>query len=68
MVGQRIKAYLEDNGIRPSFLSEKTEIPSYILRQILSGSRKLEVMEYYRICQALKVDMLMFIAEGESEL
>ncbi len=68
MVCQRIKAYLAENGIKQSFLSEKTDISAQTLAAILSGTRKLEVMEYYRICQALKVDMLTFLADGESEV
>lgn len=66
MVGQRIKAYLTENGIKQSFLSEKTEIPNPILSAMLSGSRKIEVMEYCKICQALKVDMRTFVSDGES--
>lgn len=68
MVGQRVKAYLTENGIKQSFLSEKTDIPAQTLAAILSGTRRLEVMEYYRICQALKVDMLTFLTDGESEI
>ena len=68
MVGQRIKAYLEDHGIKQIFLSEKAEIPLSVLYAILSGSRKIEIMEYYRICQALNVDLLTFIADGETEI
>ena len=65
MVGQRIKAYLEDHGIKQVFLSEKCEIPPMVLSKMLSGEREIKVMEYFRICQALKVDMMTFIAEGE---
>lgn len=68
MVGPRIKAYLAENGIKQAFLSEKAEIPLSVLYAILSGTRKIEVMEYYRICMALKVDMMTFIADGESEI
>lgn len=67
MVGQRIKSYLEDNGIKQAFICEKTGIPSMIMSNILSGQRKIEVMEYFRICQALKVDMMTFISDGDSE-
>ena len=68
MVGQRIKTYLLENGIKQSFLSEKTESPSPILNAMLSGQRKIEVMEYYKICSALKVDLLTFLTDGESEI
>ena len=63
MVGQQIKAYLLENGIKQSFLSEKTDIPTPILSAMLNGSRKIEIMEYYKICEALKVDMRTFIAD-----
>ena len=68
MVGQRIKAYLEDNGIKQVFLSDKTGIPSMVLSNMFSGQRKIEVMEYYKICQALKVDLLTFLVDGEAEI
>ena len=63
MVGQRIKAYLTENGIKQSFVSEKTNIPTPVLSAKLAGTRKIEVMEYYRICRALNVDMLTFIEQ-----
>jgi len=63
MVGQRIKKYLIENGIKQSFLTEKTGIPNPILSVMLSGSRKIEVTEYYKICMALKVDLLTFLEE-----
>lgn len=68
MVGQRIKAYLEENGIKQVFLSDKCDIPAMVLSKMLSGEREIRVMEYYKICQALKVDMMTFIADGESEI
>ena len=68
MVGQKIKAYLEDHGIKSSFLSEKTGITRPILSSILCGTRKIEVMEYYRICRALNVDLMTFISDCETEI
>ena len=68
MVGQRIKAYLDDHGIRYTFLSEKASIPGPILTAILSGNRKIEIMEYVRICNALQVDFTTFIADGDAEI
>ena len=61
MVGRRIKAYLTENGIKQSFLSEKTEIPEPILSKMFAGQRKITVEEYYSICQALKVQMPFFL-------
>lgn len=68
MVGQRIKSYLDDHGIKYKFLSEKASISGPILTALLSGTRKIELMEYVRICNALQVDFMTFIADGESEI
>lgn len=68
MVGQRIKAYLAEHGIKQAFLVEKADIPSSALTQMLSGNRKIEVMEYYRICKALNVDLMTFLTDDESEV
>lgn len=65
MVGKRIKAYLTENGIKQSFLSEKTGISNDVLSKILSGARDLKVVEYARICRALKVDFDTFISEED---
>lgn len=54
-VGLRIKKYLKDNGIQQSFLCTRTNIPNNTLSYMLSGKRKIEVSEYFLICDALKV-------------
>ena len=65
MVGQRIKSYLVENGIKQTFLSEKTGIPNPILSVMLSGGRKINITEYYQICKALKVDMQTFVSDED---
>lgn len=68
MVGQKIKAYLDDHGIKSGFLSDRTGMPRAAISAILGGTRKIEVMEYYRICTALNVDLMTFISDGEAEI
>ena len=63
MVGKRIKTYLSEHGIMQKFLVEKADIPSSVLTQILSGNRKIEVLEYCRICKALNVDFETFLTD-----
>lgn len=65
MVGKRIKAYLAENGIKQSFISEKTGIPNDTLSKILSGVRDLKVIEYVHICRALKVEFETFIDDED---
>ncbi len=62
-VGERIGLYLSQNGIKQSFLAEKTGIPDSIISTIVNKGRKIEVMEYYKICKALNVEMATFIDE-----
>lgn len=63
MVGQRIKTYLIENGIKQSFLADKTDIPQTVLSLMLNGSRRIDVTQYYKICLALNVDMTKFLEE-----
>lgn len=67
MLGQKIKAYLDANGIKQTFICEKTNINKSAFTAILAGTRKIEAVEYYKICQALNVDMLTFMTDAESE-
>lgn len=60
-VGQRIKNYLDSNGITQTFVAEQSGIPIQKLNLSLNGNRKLEVSEYERICGALSVGVDKFL-------
>ena len=60
-VGQRIKKYMNDNGIKQTFVSEKTGIPNPKLCASLNGKRRLQFEEYELICGALSVGTDMFL-------
>lgn len=60
MKGSDIKKYLESNGIKQSFISEKTGIPAPILNMMLNDNRKIEANEYMRICDAIGVPLDYF--------
>lgn len=60
MKGSDIKEYLEANGIKQSYVSEKTGIPASILNMILNNNRKIEANEYMRICDAIGVPLEQF--------
>ena len=57
MVGKAIKQYIDDHGIKRSFIIEKTGISGPKLTAIFKGERKLETSEYFAICDALGVDI-----------
>ncbi len=60
MLGKKIKAYLDDNGIRYTHISEKTGIPMNVLSPMLNEKREIKAMEYFIICNALNVPLTKF--------
>lgn len=60
MKGSDIKTYLIENGIKQSYVSEKTGIPAPILNMMLNDNRKIEANEYMRICDAIGVPLEQF--------
>lgn len=60
MLGKKIKAYLDENGIKYSYLSEKTGISMNILSPLLNEKREVKAEEYFSICEALKVPLTEF--------
>lgn len=60
MIGLKVKKYLDENGIKYSFLSEKIGMPMNMLSPLLNGKRKMTVEEYFTICEALAVPVTKF--------
>lgn len=63
MLGARIKKYLDDKGIKQSFLARKIGTYDSTMSDILSGKRNITAEEYYLICKALDVPMEKFVEE-----
>lgn len=55
MLGQEIRKYMDDKGIKQVFLADKTGIKPQIINAMLQGTRKIETIEYFLICDALEV-------------
>lgn len=60
MLGKKIKQYLNEKGLKQSYLSAKCGFPQPILSAMLNGERKITAEEYMNICHALDVDLSMF--------
>lgn len=65
MVGERIKNYLKDNGIKQTFLAEKTGLTNSKISDICINDRKIDVVDYYKICKALNLPLEYFLQENE---
>lgn len=60
-VGQKIKAYIDKEGISQVELSRRTRIPTCKLNLSLSAKRRLTFAEYQNICWALGVGIDEFM-------
>lgn len=64
MVGERIKNYLNEKGIKQGFIAEQAGITASVMSDICNKDRRIDCVTYYRICKALNVPLEMFV-EGE---
>lgn len=60
MIGSIIKEHLNENGIKQAFLVEKTGMSPSQISDICNHDRKIDCIEYFRICKALNVDLDYF--------
>lgn len=56
MLGNTLKECMKEKGIKQGFVAEKIGVSPQIMGQLLNGQRKIEVSEYFRICEAIDVD------------
>lgn len=67
MIGTKIKDYLADNGIKQAFLAEKTGLSPSQVSDICIHDRKIDCIEYYKICKALNLELDYFFKNMEEE-
>ena len=65
MVGKRIKEYLMSNGIKQTFIAEKTGLTPMVISDICNNDRKIDCCEYYKICNVLNVPYDYFFKDLE---
>ena len=61
MVGSKIKEYLDNNGIKQTFLAKETVISDSRISKILNQGVSIDCIDYYRICKALNVPLGSFL-------
>lgn len=52
---EKIKEYLEKNGIKQTHIQRQLGISRSACNAMLNGKRKMTAQEYLKICQVLKV-------------
>lgn len=65
MINKKIKNYMEERGIKQSFLKEPLGMTASTLNALLNGNRKLSAEEYFKICDALGVPLEYFRKESD---
>lgn len=64
MIGTKIKNYLNENGIKQTFLVDKTGLSASQISDICNHDRKVDAVEYYRICKALNLELEYFFKDS----
>lgn len=62
-MGEKIKKYLDEHGITQTFVAKSTGLTDQVISDICNKGRKIECVEYYKICQALNVPLEYFFTE-----
>ena len=64
-VQEKVKQYIQNNGIKQSFLVEKTGLSKDIVSAIINKKRKMSADEYELFCKALNKTPNDFMDVGE---
>lgn len=56
----KIKQYLEEHGIKQTFIQKKLGISLSSCNAMLNGNRGMSAEEYFKICDALNVPLEYF--------
>lgn len=65
-VGERIKAYLSEQGLKQNKVAEKAGISNDKFNLSMNGKRKIPLDEYAKICNVLGVPADTFL-DGSSQ-
>lgn len=64
-LGDKIKAYITDRGIKQNFLAENAEVSDSVMSKMLNNQLNIDAVQYYKICKALRVDLNYFFKDEE---
>lgn len=60
-IREKVRAYIDDNGLKQIAIAQKAGIPNATFNAILNGKRKMYAEDLQAICTALNVSSEMFI-------
>lgn len=65
MLNQKIKKFMEERGIKQSFLKKHLGMTASTVNALLNGNRGISAEEYFKICDALGVPLDYFRKGGD---
>ena len=65
MLNQKIKRFMEERGIKQSFLKERLGMTASSVNALLNGNRGRSAEEYFKMCDALNVPLDYFRKGGD---
>lgn len=63
MVVDKLRHYIDENGLRLRFVAEKSGIQEKKFYRLLNGKQQMTVDEYEQICKGLSVDPAYFFKQ-----
>ena len=63
MIGAKIKEYLQEHGIKQSFIAQQTGLTDQIISDICNRDRKVDALENYKICKVLELPSDYFVKQ-----
>lgn len=63
MRAKMIKSYLDENGIKYSYVAKQIKMPINQLSAMLNGKRKMSADEYISICKSLGLPLDYFATD-----
>jgi transcriptional regulator with XRE-family HTH domain len=67
MVGAKIKEYLDNHGIKQSWLASKVGLSPSQMSDICIKDRTIDCVVYFKICKVLNVPLEEFLKDFEVE-
>lgn len=64
VVQSKVAQYLEEHGIKQSWLAQETGLTDNMISGILNGKRKMTADEFVRICKAIGKNPNDFMEAG----
>jgi len=65
MLHKKIKKFMEERGIKQSFLKEYLGVTASTVNALLNGNRGISAEEYFKICDTLNVPLDYFREESD---